>query len=98
MAQPFSEPHRSMWVSTAEGRAFPALEGDLAVEVAVVGGGITGLSVAQLLVEEGLAVAVIDAGRVGRGVTAGTTAKVSSLHGLVYAKLESSFGAEGARI
>jgi glycine/D-amino acid oxidase-like deaminating enzyme/nitrite reductase/ring-hydroxylating ferredoxin subunit len=54
--------------------------------------------VAQLLVEEGLAVAVIDAGRVGRGVTAGTTAKVSSLHGLVYAKLESSFGAEGARI
>jgi glycine/D-amino acid oxidase-like deaminating enzyme/nitrite reductase/ring-hydroxylating ferredoxin subunit len=98
MAQPVSEPGRSLWVRTAEGREFPALEDDLAVEVAVVGGGITGLSVAQLLVEEGLDVAVIDAGRVGRGVTAGTTAKISSLHGLVYAKLQSSFGAEGARV
>ena len=98
MAETFAEPTRSIWASTAEAAAFPALEGDVAVEVAVVGGGITGLSVAQLLVEEGLDVAVIDAGRVGRGVTAGTTAKVSSLHGLTYAKLESSFGGEGARI
>jgi glycine/D-amino acid oxidase-like deaminating enzyme/nitrite reductase/ring-hydroxylating ferredoxin subunit len=68
------------------------------VDVAVVGGGIAGLSVAQLLVQDGLDVAVIDAGRVGRGVTAGTTAKLTSLHGLIYAKLESSFGEEGARI
>jgi glycine/D-amino acid oxidase-like deaminating enzyme/nitrite reductase/ring-hydroxylating ferredoxin subunit len=88
----------SLWLHTAQSREFPALEGDLAVEVAVVGGGIVGLSVAQLLVEEGLDVAVIDAGRVGRGVTAGTTAKISSLHGLIYARLESSFGEEGARI
>jgi glycine/D-amino acid oxidase-like deaminating enzyme/nitrite reductase/ring-hydroxylating ferredoxin subunit len=98
MEQPSSKPKRSLWVSTAEGPAFPELEDDLAVEILVVGGGITGLSVAQLLVEEALDVAVIDAGRVGRGVTAGTTAKISSLHGLTYAKLESSFGAEGARI
>jgi glycine/D-amino acid oxidase-like deaminating enzyme/nitrite reductase/ring-hydroxylating ferredoxin subunit len=98
MAQPVSEPGRSLWVRTVEGTEFPALEDDLAVEVAVVGGGITGLSVAQLLVEEGLDVAVIDAGRVGRGVTAGTTAKLSSLHGLIYAKLESTFGEEGARV
>jgi glycine/D-amino acid oxidase-like deaminating enzyme/nitrite reductase/ring-hydroxylating ferredoxin subunit len=92
-------PHtESLWAATAEGSEFPALERDLAVDVAVVGGGIAGLSVAQLLVEEGLDVAVVEAGRVGRGVTAGTTAKVSSLHGLVYAKLESSFGADGARI
>jgi glycine/D-amino acid oxidase-like deaminating enzyme/nitrite reductase/ring-hydroxylating ferredoxin subunit len=88
----------SLWTHTAEGREFPPLDGSLAVDVAVVGGGIAGLSIAQLLVEEGLDVAVIDAGRVGRGVTAGTTAKISSLHGLTYAKLESSFGEEGARI
>ena len=88
----------SLWVHTAPAREFAPLEGDLAVEVAVVGAGITGLSVAQLLVDEGLDVAMIDAGRVGRGVTAGTTAKISSLHGLTYAKLESSFGEEGARV
>jgi glycine/D-amino acid oxidase-like deaminating enzyme/nitrite reductase/ring-hydroxylating ferredoxin subunit len=98
MTEPGFERGHSLWVATAPGREFVALDGDVDVEVAVVGAGITGLSVAQLLVEEGVDVAVIDAGRVGRGVTAGTTAKISSLHGLTYAKLESSFGEEGARL
>jgi glycine/D-amino acid oxidase-like deaminating enzyme/nitrite reductase/ring-hydroxylating ferredoxin subunit len=87
----------SLWTRAPAAPAFPRLESDLSVDVAVVGGGITGLSVAHLLLREGFEVAVIEAGRVGQGVTARTTAKISSLHGLVYARLESTFGESGAR-
>jgi glycine/D-amino acid oxidase-like deaminating enzyme/nitrite reductase/ring-hydroxylating ferredoxin subunit len=42
-------------------------------------------------------VAVVEAGQVAGGVTGSTTAKVTSLHGLTYARLTSTFGAQGAR-
>ncbi len=45
-----------------------------------------------------MTVAVVEADRVGAGVTGHTTAKLSSLHGLTYARLSSSFGDDGARV
>ncbi len=44
-----------------------------------------------------MTVAVVEADRVGAGVTGHTTAKLSSLHGLTYARLSRSFGEDGAR-
>ena len=69
----------------------------MAADVAVVGGGITGLITALLLQWEGLDVVLIDRHRVGTGVSGHTTAKLSSLHQLTYARLRSSFGEDGAR-
>ncbi len=43
-------------------------------------------------------VVLLEAGRIGHGVTGHTTAKISSQHGLIYARLRSRFGAGGARI
>jgi glycine/D-amino acid oxidase-like deaminating enzyme/nitrite reductase/ring-hydroxylating ferredoxin subunit len=89
----------SYWMATASETSFAPYEGgDLRVEVAVIGGGITGLTTALLLKQAGVSVAVIEAGRVACGVTGSTTAKVTSLHGLTYAKLASTFGQEGARV
>jgi len=91
--------HTSYWVATAPATSFrPYRGGDLKVDVAVLGGGITGLMTALLLQQEGLSVAVVEAGRVACGVTGYTTAKVTSLHGLVYAELTHRFGEQGARI
>jgi glycine/D-amino acid oxidase-like deaminating enzyme/nitrite reductase/ring-hydroxylating ferredoxin subunit len=45
-----------------------------------------------------MTVAVVEADRVGAGVTGHTTAKLSSLHRLTYARLASSFGDDGARV
>ena len=56
-----------------------------------------GLSTALLLKRAGMTVAVIEANRVGAGVTGHTTAKLSSLHGLIYDQIASTFGEDGAR-
>jgi glycine/D-amino acid oxidase-like deaminating enzyme/nitrite reductase/ring-hydroxylating ferredoxin subunit len=87
----------SLWVDTAPGSDYPVLKPGLHVDVAVLGGGIAGLTAALLLKRDGAKVAVVEAGRVGAGVTAYTTAKVTSLHGIQYQSVESSFGEEGAR-
>ena len=87
----------SLWVDTAPQTDYPVLTPGVHVDVAVLGGGIAGLTTALLLKRDGVRVAVIEAGRVGAGVTAYTTAKVTSLHGLQYKPVESSFGEDGAR-
>ena len=90
----------SYWIDTAPGGDFPTYRSEPGpgVDVAVVGGGITGLTVALLLQRVGLSVAVLEAGRVAAGVTGHTTAKVTSLHGLTYQSVEQKFGPDGARL
>lgn len=68
------------------------------MDVAVVGAGITGLTTALLLQREGARVALVEAGGVCSGVTAYTTGKVTSLHGLTYGPLRETFGEETARV
>src|SRR2546423_5169509 len=87
----------SLWVDTAPQTNYPALTPGLHVDVAVLGGGIAGLTTALLLKRDGARVAVVEAGRVGAGVSAYTTAKVTSLHGIQYESVAASFGDDGAR-
>jgi glycine/D-amino acid oxidase-like deaminating enzyme/nitrite reductase/ring-hydroxylating ferredoxin subunit len=88
----------SVWLATRPPqREFPALDDDVRADVAVIGGGIVGLTTALVLQEEGMDVALLEANRLGHGVSGHTTAKVTSQHGLVYAHLRSRFGADGAR-
>lgn len=89
----------SLWVGTAPAAPeLPRLERDITADVAVIGGGIVGLTTALLAQEAGARVALIEADRVGHGVSGYTTAKVSSQHGLIYAELESRLGADAARL
>jgi glycine/D-amino acid oxidase-like deaminating enzyme/nitrite reductase/ring-hydroxylating ferredoxin subunit len=91
-------PVSSLWVDTAVPPEFSRLEHDVAVDVAVVGAGITGLTTALLLKRAGASVAVLEGRRIGHGVTGYTTAKLTSLQGLVYTLLTSRFGVERATI
>ena len=87
------------WNATADSPPFPALSGDIGVDVAIIGGGIVGITTARLLKDRGLSVAVIEARRVGRQVTGKSTAKMSSQHGASrYQTLESKFGEARARL
>ncbi|MCM3588213.1 FAD-dependent oxidoreductase [Mesobacillus maritimus] len=87
----FPEPY---WLQSVDLPTFPKLEGDLDVEVAVIGGGMTGITSAYLLAKEGKKVALIEAGRVLTGTTGHTTAKVTAQHGIIYDELISHFGKE----
>jgi glycine/D-amino acid oxidase-like deaminating enzyme/nitrite reductase/ring-hydroxylating ferredoxin subunit len=88
----------SAWLATRpEPRSFPTLDRDARADVAVLGGGIVGITTALLLQEAGLDVVLLEADRLAHGVSGHTTAKVTSQHGLVYARLRARFGAEGAR-
>src|SRR3954468_16972672 len=88
----------SIWIATGpEQPALPRLEHDVDTDVAVLGGGIVGITTALLLKEAGARVVLLEADRLAAGVTGHTTAKVSSQHGMIYARLRSSFGTETAR-
>jgi glycine/D-amino acid oxidase-like deaminating enzyme/nitrite reductase/ring-hydroxylating ferredoxin subunit len=87
---------QSLWMTTSEATGFPALDRDLGVDVAIVGGGITGLTTALLLKREGLRVAVLERRTVGSGATGLTTAKVSALQEVKYSQIRGVHGERGA--
>jgi ribulose 1,5-bisphosphate synthetase/thiazole synthase len=63
----------SFWMESSTDGGYPKLESDLEVDVAIVGGGIAGLTSAYLLKQSGLTVAVLDQKAIGAGTTGHTT-------------------------
>jgi glycine/D-amino acid oxidase-like deaminating enzyme/nitrite reductase/ring-hydroxylating ferredoxin subunit len=89
----------SLWIETGPGQPeHPELDHDVETDVVVIGGGIVGVTTALLLKEAGARVVLLEADRIGHGVTGHTTAKVSSQHGFAYDRLASRFGADAAAI
>jgi glycine/D-amino acid oxidase-like deaminating enzyme/nitrite reductase/ring-hydroxylating ferredoxin subunit len=74
----------SYWVASTPETSFGPQKDDVEVDVAVVGAGITGLTAASLLVEEGRTVAVVEHDRVAHGASGYNTAKLTSGHNLLY--------------
>lgn len=66
---------------------YPALEKDIEVDIAVVGGGIAGLLTAYHLAAAGHKVSLFEARRIGMGTTSRSTATVTALQGLIYDRL-----------
>ena len=86
----------SIWEKTCKGPARPPLYGKAQADVAVIGGGMTGILTALELQERGLQVVVAEAGHVGGGQTGRTTAKLTAQHGAIYAGLIERLGREKA--
>src|SRR4051812_32438310 len=86
----------SLWLDGAPTEAPEGLAPGAAADVAVIGGGITGLTTALALKRDGATVAVIEAGRAGHGVTGCNTAKVTALQGTVYSAILRRHGDEAA--
>lgn len=88
----------SIWPQTAQLPVFNSLRSDLKTDVLVIGGGMAGLLCAYKLTRAGVDCALVEADRIGGGITKNTTAKITSQHGLIYGKLIREFGADRARL
>jgi glycine/D-amino acid oxidase-like deaminating enzyme/nitrite reductase/ring-hydroxylating ferredoxin subunit len=88
----------SIWQGTADKSArYPSLQGDLNVDVAIIGAGITGLTAAMLLSRAGKRVAVLEAGQVGAGTSAHSTGNLYSPVDVRLNALEQQWGADVVR-
>jgi len=87
---------KSVWTATCKPLQFPALERNIKTDVLVIGGGMAGVLCAYFLKEAGVDYILVEAGRIGSGITQNTTAKITSQHGLIYDKLIKTAGIEKA--
>ena len=93
----FGRSPQSYWIASAPKKNYSALDHDLSVDLAIVGGGAVGISTAYMLCKKGLRIAVLEADHILHGTTGHTTAKVTSQHGLIYHKTEKNISMEFAR-
>jgi glycine/D-amino acid oxidase-like deaminating enzyme/nitrite reductase/ring-hydroxylating ferredoxin subunit len=88
----------SLWSEVTPAPPLPPLEGNLDVDVAIIGGGITGITLAALLTAAGQRVAVLEGRRIGKGETFRSTAHLTEAFDVRYHVLQSRFGEAGARL
>jgi gamma-glutamylputrescine oxidase len=77
--------------------ATPRLEGDVSADVAIIGGGITGVSAALHLAERGFSVALLEAEQIGWGASGRNGGQVLPGFGASQVKIKSLVGAARAR-
>lgn len=84
-----------LWLAATPAPVFPQAMGELTVDVAVIGGGISGLTTALLCKRDGARVAVLERGRVAGGASGYTTAKISALQGTKLSEVARYHGTDG---
>lgn len=67
-------------------------------DILIIGGGITGLTIAYYLKDSKYKVMIIDHDQVGKGVTKNTTAKISYLQETIYQDLEKNFNLKTSKL
>lgn len=90
-------PTSSWYAATAHHPAFPPLNGDHVTDVAIIGGGYTGLGAAIELAGQGVDVTVLDSAQIGSGASGRNGGQIHTGQRLDPMHLESLFGADRAR-
>src|SRR5690606_27620415 len=88
---------QSVWRATAPASGYAMLDGEATADVLVIGGGITGVTLATLLAEQGRDVVLLEADEIGSGTTGNSTGNLyeTLAHGLQ--QVVSKWGADVAR-
>lgn len=85
------------WLASESGPRFPKLEGNLRVDVVVVGGGVTGITTAYLLKKAGHSVALVERGRCLHGDTGHTTSHLTCVTDRRFQDLVRDLGGDDAQ-
>lgn len=88
---------KSIWSKSVDFPEFSQLQEDIKTDVLVIGGGICGILCAHFLKSSGIDCVLVEATKITQGTTCNTTAKITSLHGLLYNELINKFGKETAQ-
>ena len=93
----YLSPH-SYWLETADHPAIaPPLTADIETEILVLGAGLTGLTVADMLLQHGRRVVVLEAGRIGAGTSSGTSGHLDAHPEIGAKSLIDACGLDAAR-
>ena len=87
----------SVWNESCKFEGRKSLDKDIETEVLVIGAGIAGILIGYFLKDSGKKVTIIEANEMASRNTRNTTAKITSQHDLIYAKLIKEFGIEKAK-
>src|ERR1051326_1380670 len=77
--------------------SYPRQRGAIHADAVIVGGGLTGCLAAHAFAAAGNSVVLLEADRIGRGVTASSSGWISEEPGIAFSDLESVIGVRGAR-
>ena len=92
-----SDESLSIWIDSSASTDYESLRSDIDVDVAIVGGGITGITTAYLLAREGTSVALLEKGRIAMSETGHTTAHITETIDGDCGELIRNLGEERAR-
>lgn len=87
----------SIWQRGLRQVRYPVFKGNKRIQVLVIGGGMAGLLCALKLQEAGKDVILVEANRIGSGITAKTTAVLTAQHDFLYQDMAKRFSEETAR-
>ena len=87
-----------IWQEDCKIPRFPRLEEDVKTDVLIIGGGMCGVLTAYFLKWAGVNYCLVEADRIGSGVSGRTTAKISALQGTIYQELTKKSGRESAQL
>jgi glycine/D-amino acid oxidase-like deaminating enzyme/nitrite reductase/ring-hydroxylating ferredoxin subunit len=93
----FTKPPQSYWMASTPQPGYPVLNEDLKVDVAIIGGGFSGIACSYTLIKEGVKTCILEADHILQGTTGHTTAKITSQHGLIYSKIKSQISEQFAK-
>ncbi len=88
---------KSVWQLEDRTVRYPVLRGNKRTQVLVIGGGMAGILCARKLRDAGKDVIVVEADRIGSGITARTTAVLTAQHDYLYQDMIKDFGEDTAR-
>ena len=84
----------SYWLAQTAAKQYPKLQADQHVHIAIVGGGLCGLTTAYYLSSITNNVVVLEADTIGFGASGRNTGKLTALHGAKYVLLEKHHGGD----